>query len=147
MDYKNKEKSQNQPIISSKNYFNINPPQISEKDIDKNEITIKNYNDHSELKQNFLNTQLKNISINFGFPNTLNSYDYQNSYDLLDNPVFEQRNYFYYDKNFQLFKNKSVSRYGDKKLKNKLQDKSQTQKPTQKRKVDLIHFLWFVYQQ
>jgi hypothetical protein len=46
MDYKNKEKSQNQPIISSKNYFNINPPQISEKDIDKNEITIKNYNDH-----------------------------------------------------------------------------------------------------
>ena len=133
MDYKNKENSQNHPNISSKNYFNINPPQISEKDIDKNEITIKNYNDHSELKQNFLNTQLKNISINFGFPNTLNSYDYQNSYDLLDNPVFEQRNYFYYDKNFQLFKNKSVSRYGDKKLKNKLQDKSQTQKPNQKR--------------
>ena len=51
----------------------------------------------------------------------------------MENPVFEQKNYFYYDKNFQLFKNKSVSRYGEKKLKNKLQDKSQTQKLNQKR--------------
>ena len=31
--------------------------------------------------------------------------------------MFEQKNYFYYDKNFQLFKNKSVSRYGNKKNK------------------------------
>ena len=31
--------------------------------------------------------------------------------------MFEQKNYSYYDKNFQLFKNKSVSRYGDKKNK------------------------------
>ena len=133
MDYKNKEKPQNQSNISSKNYAVINPPQILEKDIDKKEFTIKNYNNRSELKQNFLDTQLKNISINFGFPSTLNSYNYQNSYDLLENPVFEQKNYFYYDKNFQLFKNKSVSRYGEKKLKNKLQDKSQTQKLNQKR--------------
>ena len=117
MDYKNKEKPQNQSNISSKNYAVINPPQILEKDIDKKEFTIKNYNNRSELKQNFLDTQLKNISINFGFPSTLNSYNYQNSYDLLENPVFEQKNYFYYDKNFQLFKNKSVSRYGEKKLK------------------------------
>ena len=35
MDYKNKEKPQNQSNISSKNYAVINPPQILEKDIDK----------------------------------------------------------------------------------------------------------------
>ena len=34
--------------------------------------------------------------------------------------MFEQRNVFYYDKNFQLFKNKSVSKYGEKKSKNNI---------------------------
>lgn len=32
--------------------------------------------------------------------------------------MFEQKNTFYYDKNFQLFKNKSVSKFGDSKSKN-----------------------------
>ena len=73
----------------------------------------------SELKHNFCNkTQLKNISINFGFPNTRNTYKYQNTFSLEEFPVFEQRNYFYYDRDFRLFKNKSVSKYGEKKDKN-----------------------------
>ena len=120
MDSKNKTKSQNQTHYSSQiGTYYIQPLQNSDNINNKKEITINNYNNRSVLKQKFLDTQLKNISINFGFPNTLNSYDYQNSYDLIENPVFEQRNFFYYDKNFNLFKNKSVSRYGDKKSKEK----------------------------
>ena len=118
MDYVNKAKPQNQTHFSEKVNFVKNIQHNSDLDIDKKEITVDNYNNRSVLKQKYPETQLKNISINFGFPNTLNSYDYQNSYDLVENPIFEQRNYFYYDKNFQLFKNKSVSRYGDKKFKN-----------------------------
>ena len=118
MDYVNKTKPQNQTHFSEKVNFVKNIQHNSDLDIDKKEITVDNYNNRSVLRQKYPETQLKNISINFGFPNTLNSYDYQNSYDLVENPIFEQRNYFYYDKNFQLFKNKSVSRYGDKKFKN-----------------------------
>ena len=118
MDYVNKAKPQNQTHFSEKTNFVKNIQHNSDLDIDKKEIIVDNYNNRSVLRQKYPETQLKNISINFGFPNTLNSYDYQNSYDLVENPIFEQRNYFYYDKNFQLFKNKSVSRYGDKKFKN-----------------------------
>ena len=117
MDYLNKNKPQNQTWISKKVNHDETPIQITENDIDNNEFSINNYNNLSIFKQKFKDTQLKNISINFGFPNTLNSYDYQNKVDLIENPMFEQKNYFYYDKNFQLFKNKSVSRYGDKKNK------------------------------
>ena len=115
MDSKNKAKPQIQMNYSERVKYEKNPLQNMENNnYDKKEFTIKNYNNRSVLKQNFPDTQLKNISINFGFPNTLNSYDYQNSYDLIENPLFEQRNYFYFDKNFQLFKNKSVSRYAKK---------------------------------
>ena len=82
------------------------------------EYILNSFNDYSELKQNYNNTQLKNISINFGFPNTRNTYKYQNTYSLIEFPMFEQRNVFYYDKDFKLFKNKSVSKYGEKKNKN-----------------------------
>ena len=74
--------------------------------------------DYSEFRQSYNNTTLKNISINFGFPNTRNTYKYTNPFPLTDTPLFEQRNVFYYDKNFQLFKNKSVSKYGEKKSPN-----------------------------
>jgi len=80
----------------------------------KKEILLNSYNDHSEFKQSYNNTILKNISIDFGFPNTRNSYTYKRTFPLDDCPLFEQRNTFYYDKNFQLFKNKSVSKYGPK---------------------------------
>ena len=83
----------------------------------RKDIMLNSFNDYSELKHNFPNSQLKNISINFGFPNTRNTYKYQNSIPLSEFPMFEQRNYFYYDKNFQLFKNKSISKYGEKKNK------------------------------
>ena len=139
MDYKNKTKPQNQINISARNNSHQNPIQISEKAIDKNEFSINNYNNCSVLKQNFPDSQLKNISINFGFPNSLNTYDYQNTYDLEENPVFEQRNYFYYDNNFQLFKNKSVSRYGDKKYKKKIHNSFQTKKPNQNRLLSPQH--------
>ena len=119
MESKNKAKPQNQISFSARNNHYQSMDQNLENNIDQKEFSIKNYNNYSVLKQNFLDTKLKNISINFGFPNTLNSYDYQNSFDLLENPVFEQRNYFYYDKNFKLFKNKSVSKYGDKKFNKK----------------------------
>ena len=119
MESKNKAKPLNQISFSARNNHYQSMDQNLENNIDQKEFSIKNYNNYSVLKQNFLDTQLKNISINFGFPNTLNSYDYQNSFDLLENPVFEQRNYFYYDKNFKLFKNKSVSKYGDKKFNQK----------------------------
>ena len=84
----------------------------------KKEIYLNSCNDFSELKQSYSNTNLKNISINFGFPNTRNTYKYKNTFPLTDIPMFEQRNIFYYDKDFQLFKNKSVSKYGEKKNKN-----------------------------
>ena len=76
----------------------------------KQEIYLNSCNDSSELKQNYKNTQLKNISINFGFPNTRNTYKYKNTLPLSEIPMFEQRNVFYYNKDFQLFKNKSVSK-------------------------------------
>ena len=85
---------------------------------DKKEIFLNSCNDYSELRQSYNNTILKNISIDFGFPNTRNTYKYKRSFPLNDCPMFEQRNTFYYDKNFQLFKNKSVSKYGEPKNKN-----------------------------
>ena len=118
MDKNNKTKFQNKGHFSE--YINMDKNFLSNSktDIDTREFSIDNFNNRSVLKQYFKNSQLKNIKINFGFPNTLNSYDYQkNSFDLATKPIFEQRNYFYYDQNFQLFKNKSVSRYSDKKFK------------------------------
>ena len=100
-------------IESDKNYlsnYKINK--------EKKEIFLNSSNDYSELKQNYNNTQLKNISIDFGFPNTVNSYKYKRSFPIAEYPIFEQRNTFYYDKDFQLFKNKSVSKYGEGKSKN-----------------------------
>ena len=83
-------------------------------DKQRKSILLNSSNDYSEIKQNY-DTQLKNISINFGFPNTRNTYKYKNSFPLNEFPIFEQRNVFYYDNHFQLFKNKSVSKYGEKK--------------------------------
>ena len=100
-------------IESDKNYlsnYKINK--------EKKEIFLNSSNDYSELIQSYNNTQLKNISIVFGFPNTMNSYKYKRSFQIGEYPLFEQRNTFYYDKDFQLFKNKSVSKYGEGKLKN-----------------------------
>ena len=91
MDYINKNKPQNQTWISKKVNHDETPIQITENDIDNNEFSINNYNNLSIFKQKFKDTQLKNISINFGFPNTLNSYDYQNSVDLIKNQI-EWRN-------------------------------------------------------
>ena len=119
MQSKIKQKNQNQMIFTSRNDNNPNMSQNLENELDRKEFSLNNYNNYSVLKQNFLDAQLKNISINFGFPNTLNSYDYQNSFDLTENPFFEQRNYFYYDKDFKLFKNKSMSKYTDKNNNNK----------------------------
>ena len=84
----------------------------------KKEFYLNSCKDYSEFRQSYNNATLKNISINFGFPNTRNTYKYKNPFPLTDIPLFEQRNVFYYDKNFQLFKNKSVSKYGEKKNKN-----------------------------
>ena len=107
------DKPQNQISFSARNNHYQSMDQNLENNIDQKEFSIKNYNNYSVLKQNFLDTQLKNISINFGFPNTLNSYDYQNSFDLLENPVFEQRNYFYTTKilnylKINLFQNMAI---------------------------------------
>ena len=84
----------------------------------KKEILLKSCNNYSVLKQNYGNGQLKNISINFGFPNSKNTYKYKNAFPVSRYPIYEQRNIFYYDKDFQLFKNKSVSKYGEKRNKN-----------------------------
>ena len=72
-------------------------------DKQRKSILLNSSNDYSEIKQNY-DTQLKNISINFGFPNTRNTYKYKNSIPLNEFPIFEQRNVFYYDNHFQLFK-------------------------------------------
>ena len=87
----------------------------------KRKIVLNSCHTSSELKHNMCKkSQLKNISINFGFPSTRNTYKYKNTFSLDEFPIFEQRNYFYYDRNFRLFKNKSVSKYGEKKDKNNL---------------------------
>ena len=83
--------------------------------IGKKEILLKNSNNYSLLKHNYGNGQLKNIAINFNFPNSRNTYKYKNAFPISKYPIYEQRNIFYYDKNFELFKNKSVSKYGEKK--------------------------------
>ena len=44
----------------------------------KKELMLNSRSDYSELKQKYANTQLKNISINFGFPSR-KSYKYKNS--------------------------------------------------------------------
>ena len=64
-------------IESDKNYlsnYKINK--------EKKEIFLNSSNDYSELKQSYNNTQLKNISIDFGFPNTMNSYKYKRSFPI-----------------------------------------------------------------
>ena len=84
----------------------------------KKDILLKSGNNYSVLKHNYGDGKLKNISINFGFDNSKNKYKYKNNFPLSRYPIYEQRNIFYYDKNFQLFKNKSVSKYGERKFKN-----------------------------
>ena len=75
------------------------------------EIIIRKDRDYSELRQSFKNTVVRNISIDFKFPNTKTTYNYKRSFLNEEFPMFEQRNTFYYDNNFQLFKNKSVSKF------------------------------------
>ena len=55
----------------------------------KKEYFLNICNDYSELWQSYCNITLKNISINFGFPNTRNTYKYNNSYPLTEVPMFE----------------------------------------------------------
>ena len=74
----------------------------------KKEILLTNANNYSLLKHNYGNGQLKNIAINFNFPNSRNTYKYKNAFPISKYPIYEQRNIFYYDTNFELFKNKSV---------------------------------------
>ena len=112
MDFPPKDKQKDKSNIS-KWVMDYDKNTNSNKNKDKKELMLNSRSDYSELKQKYANTQLKNISINFGFPSR-KSYRYKNSLTLTDFPMFEQRNYFYYDKDFQLFKNKSVSRYGEK---------------------------------
>ena len=90
----------------NKNYSSSN-----KKNKEKKEIIVSKCKDYSQLKQSFKNTLVRNISIDFNFPNTKNAYTYKRSFSIGEYPMFEQRNIFYYDSNFQLFKNKSVSKY------------------------------------
>ena len=83
---------------------------INKKNKERKEVLVKKYKDYSELKQSFKNTLVRNISIDFRFPNTRNAYIYKRSIPIEECPMFEQRNIFYYDSNFRLFKNKSVSK-------------------------------------
>ena len=116
--YEDKQKSKNYQSGLLTDYER-NTPSNQKMNNSKKGFVLNCSKGSSELKHNFCNkTQLKNISINFGFPNTRNTYKYQNTFTLEECPVFEQRNYFYYDKEFRLFKNKSVSKYGEKKDKN-----------------------------
>ena len=116
MDLLSDDKQQDKNNLSSL-IIDYNKNNLSNSNINKakQEFFLNSCNDYSEFKQNYLNTVLKNISINFGFPNTINTYKYKNSFPLTEVPLFEQHNIFYYDKDFQLFKNKSVSKYGEKK--------------------------------
>ena len=67
MEYVNKAKPQNQTHFSEKVNFVKNLQQNFDNDIDQKEISMNNYNNRSVLRQKFPETQLKNISINFGF--------------------------------------------------------------------------------
>ena len=78
---------------------------------ERKEIIVRKHKDFSELVQSFKNTVVRNISIDFNFPNTKNAYIYKRSFPIGECPMFEQKNIFYYDSNFQLFKNKSVSKF------------------------------------
>ena len=117
MDYYSDDKQDKSHLTESMIEYDKNTMTNLNLNKGRKDIMLNSFNDYSELKQNFPNSQLKNISINFGFPNTRNTYKYRNSIPLSEFPMFEQRNYFYYDKNFQLFKNKSISKYGEKKNK------------------------------
>ena len=116
MDYLSNNRNYNRiPLSPRINDSNKNNSNLNQ---EKKEILLKSCNNYSALRQSYSNGQLKNISINFGFPNTRKTYKYKNHFPLTRYPIYEQSNIFYYDKNFQLFKNKSVSRYGEKKNKN-----------------------------
>ena len=118
MDFTSKDKQQDKNHLSEL-VRNIEKNSTSNSNGNKGrkEYFLDVANDYSELRQSYNNTMLKNISINFGFPNTINTYKYKNYYPLTEIPMFEQKNIFYYDKDFRLFKNKSVSKYGEKKNK------------------------------
>ena len=62
----NKAKSQKKCQISETINSNKNNFANSKVDNDTKKFTIDNFNNHSVLKEQFKNTQLKNISINFG---------------------------------------------------------------------------------
>ena len=111
LDEKQQEKNNLSELTMDYDKTNLSNSNINKA---KKEFLLNSCNDYSELRQSYLNTPLKNISINFGFPNTMNTYKYKNPFPLTEVPLFEQRNVFYYDKDFQLFKNKSVSKYGEK---------------------------------
>jgi len=115
MDFNSEDIKQDKIRLSESIYMDKNLSKLTK---EKKEIFLNSTNDYSELRQSYINTQLKNISIDFGFPSTRNSYKYKRTFPLNECPMFEQKNTFYYDKNFQLFKNKSVSKFGDNKSKN-----------------------------
>lgn len=115
MDFNSEDTKQEKSRLSESIYMDKNMSKLTK---EKKEIFLNSANDYSELRQSYVNTQLKNISIDFGFPSTRNLYKYKRSFPLNECPMFEQKNTFYYDKNFQLFKNKSVSKFGDSKSKN-----------------------------
>ena len=115
MDFISDDTKQDKSRLSESIYMDKNLSKLTK---EKKEIFLNSTSDYSELRQIYANTQLKNISIDFGFPSTRNSYKYKRSFPLNECPMFEQKNTFYYDKNFQLFKNKSVSKFGDNKSRN-----------------------------
>ena len=95
------------------------------KNKEKKEIFINSYKDYSELKQFYKNSYIKNISIDFEFSNTKNIYNFKRTFPIEEYPMFEQRNIFYYDSNFQLFKNKTVSKFGKRKNNSKYKSTKQ----------------------
>ena len=103
-------KRQSQNLKTRWNNKNKYYSSINKKNKERKEVLVKKYKDYSELKQSFKNTLVRNISIDFRFPNTRNAYIYKRSIPIEECPMFEQRNIFYYDSNFRLFKNKSVSK-------------------------------------
>ena len=95
------------------------------KNEERKEIFINSYKDYSELKQFYKNSYIKNISIDFEFSNTKNIYNFKRTFPIEEYPMFEQRNIFYYDNNFQLFKNKTVSKFGKRKNNSKYKSTKQ----------------------
>ena len=74
MDFNSEDTKQDKSRLSESIYMDRNLPKLTK---DKKEIFLNSANDYSELRQSYANTQLKNISIDFGFPSTRNTYKYK----------------------------------------------------------------------